>query len=193
MVYQLHDTAGRTGGPPDRMFGTACSGLLGRAGTTDAASPLHRPTVGAARSTGTRLPTVREASPHASGGQPTTVSRRGDPRAVGAIEARGRSARSSAVPDRAAAPRRTGHHRGPGHVALDLSTGVPDPALLPDLRRRRRRVGDAVLDHELPRPSGAAPPRGRVVASCRSHRRPSPSSTARWTPSTGSPTGGPAR
>lgn len=85
--------------------------------------------------TGTRLPTVRELST-ALGVSPTTVSEAWKTLgAVGAIEARGRLGtfvRQPPGPGGAQRYRRV--TEGPGHFALDLSTGTPDPALLPDLR-----------------------------------------------------------
>ncbi|CAN5501742.1 aminotransferase class I/II-fold pyridoxal phosphate-dependent enzyme [soil metagenome] len=83
---------------------------------------------------GARLPTVRELS-KALGVSPTTVSEAWKTLAsVGAIEPRGRLGTFVRRP-----PGPGGTHRyrritdGPGHFELDLSTGFPDVALLPDL------------------------------------------------------------
>ncbi len=84
---------------------------------------------------GVRLPTVRELSTalHVS---PTTVSEAWKTlAAVGAIEARGRLGTFVRhPPGPGAAQRYRRVTEGPGHFALDLSTGTPDVALLPDLR-----------------------------------------------------------
>lgn len=83
---------------------------------------------------GSRLPTVRQLSAalHVS---PTTVSEAWKTLAVvGAIEPRGRLGtfvRRPPGPGGAQRYRRV--TEGPGHFALDLSTGTPDVALLPDL------------------------------------------------------------
>lgn len=86
--------------------------------------------------TDARLPTVRALS-KALGVSPTTVSEAWQTlAAVGAIEARGRLGtfvRQPIGPGGAHRYRRV--TEGPGHFALDLSSGTPDPALLPDLAR----------------------------------------------------------
>ncbi len=81
-----------------------------------------------------RLPTVRELS-KALGVSPTTVSEAWQTlAAVGAIEARGRLGTFVRRPTGAGGARRYRRvTEGPGHFALDLSTGTPDPALLPEL------------------------------------------------------------
>ena len=83
---------------------------------------------------GTRLPTVRELSKQL-GVSPTTVSEAWQSlAAVGAIDARGRQGTFVRQPTGPSTPRRYRRvTEGPGHFALDLSTGTPDPALLPDL------------------------------------------------------------
>jgi DNA-binding transcriptional MocR family regulator len=83
---------------------------------------------------GTRLPTVR-ALASALDVSPTTVSEAWRTLAsVGAIEARGRNGTFvRQVPGPGTAQRYRRVTEGPGHFALDLSTGTPDPALLPDL------------------------------------------------------------
>ena len=83
---------------------------------------------------GVRLPTVRELS-RRLGVSPTTVSeawrRLAD---VGAIETRGRNGTFVRHPTGPGGPRRYRQiSEGPGHFALDLSSGTPDPDLLPDL------------------------------------------------------------
>ena len=69
------------------------------------------------------------------GTSPTTVSEAWQTLArVGAIESRGRN--GTFVTDRPGPAPPTRYRRiseGPGHFAIDLSTGTPDPALLPDL------------------------------------------------------------
>src|SRR4029078_10826304 len=83
---------------------------------------------------GTRLPTVRELS-KSLGVSPTTVSEAWQTvTSVGAIDARGRQGTFVRQPTGPGAPRR--YRRvtaGPGHFALDLSTGTPPSSLLPDL------------------------------------------------------------
>ncbi|MBA3289025.1 MAG: aminotransferase class I/II-fold pyridoxal phosphate-dependent enzyme, partial [Acidimicrobiia bacterium] len=87
---------------------------------------------------------------------PTTVSEAWRSLAgVGAIEARGRNGTYVRSPTGPGGPRRyrriTG---GSGHFALDLSSGTPDPALLPDLGPAVSRVGtqsltSSYLDHPV--------------------------------------------
>jgi len=91
---------------------------------------------------GTRLPTVRELS-RALGVSPTTVSEAWQTLAsVGAIEPRGRQGTFVAVPVGEGSPRRYRRiTEGSGHFDLDLSTGTPDPALLPELGPIVARVG----------------------------------------------------
>jgi len=83
-----------------------------------------------------RLPTVRALS-RALGVSPTTVSEAWQTlAAVGAIEARGRLGTFVRQPVGRGGPRRYRRvTEGPGRFALDLSTGTPDPDLLPDLGR----------------------------------------------------------
>src|SRR6185369_4976830 len=83
-----------------------------------------------------RLPTVRALS-RALGVSPTTVSEAWQTlAAVGAIEARGRLGTFVRQPVGPGGPRRYRRvTEGPGHFALDLSSGTPDPALLPDLAK----------------------------------------------------------
>ena len=104
---------------------------------------------------GTRLPTVRELS-RRLGVSPTTVSEAWRSLAdVGAIEARGRNGTYVRPPTGPGGPRRYRRvTEGPGHFALDLSSGTPDPALLPDLapivaRVSRQSLTSSYLDHPV--------------------------------------------
>ncbi len=103
----------------------------------------------------TRLPTVRELS-RALGVSPTTVSEAWQTlAAVGAIEARGRLGTFVRQPTGPGTPRRYRRvTEGPGHFAVDLSTGTPDPALLPELGPLLARVSaqsltSSYLDHPV--------------------------------------------
>jgi DNA-binding transcriptional MocR family regulator len=95
---------------------------------------------------GTRLPTVR-ALAGALGTSPTTVSEAWRQLArVGVIESRGRSGTFVAGRTHHGGPRRyrrMAEHPPP--FRLDLSTGTPDPALLPDLHGPLSRVQRSVL------------------------------------------------
>jgi DNA-binding transcriptional MocR family regulator len=103
--------------------------------------------------TGTRLPTVREVA-RELGVSPTTVSEawRSLTRA-GAIQTRGRSGSFVAGPavlrQRLRYAQLGAHVGEPGDpasaVVSDLSTGVPDPDLLPSLSGALNRVGDGRL------------------------------------------------
>ena len=104
---------------------------------------------------GTRLPTVRELA-RRLGVSPTTVSDAWRHLAdVGAIDARGRNGTFVRRPTGPGRPRRYRRvTEGPGHYALDLSTGTPDPELLPDLGPAMARVGrqsltSSYLDHPV--------------------------------------------
>jgi len=83
---------------------------------------------------GTKLPTVRELARHV-GVSPTTIWEVWRSlTSVGAIEPRGRGGTFVRRPAGRGEPRRYRQvTEGPGHFELDLSTGTPDPALLPDL------------------------------------------------------------
>ena len=95
---------------------------------------------------GDRLPTVRELS-RRLGVSPTTVSEAWRSLAnVGAIETRGRNGTFVRQPTGPGGPRRYRQvTEGPGHFALDLSSGTPDPALLPDLGPMIARVSQQSL------------------------------------------------
>jgi DNA-binding transcriptional MocR family regulator len=104
---------------------------------------------------GSRLPTVRELA-RRLGVSPTTVSDAWRSLAdVGAIDARGRNGTFVRRPTGPGGPRRYRRvTEGPGHFALDLSTGTPDPGLLPDLAPALARVGrqsltSSYLDHPV--------------------------------------------
>ncbi|MDQ3468749.1 MAG: GntR family transcriptional regulator, partial [Actinomycetota bacterium] len=104
---------------------------------------------------GARLPTVRELSCRL-GVSPTTVSEAWRSLAeVGAIEARGRQGTFVRPPTGPGGPRRYRRiTEGPGHFVLDLSSGTPDPAVLPDLGPIVARVGtqtltSSYLDHPV--------------------------------------------
>ncbi|KUL29982.1 aminotransferase-like domain-containing protein [Actinoplanes awajinensis] len=88
---------------------------------------------------GERLPTVRAVAGEL-GVSPTTVSEAWrNLTLAGAIETRGRS---GTFVSGLAKPRFSRLSRPPVTLATDLSTGVPDPGLLPDLSGALRRIGD---------------------------------------------------
>jgi DNA-binding transcriptional MocR family regulator len=104
---------------------------------------------------GTRLPTVRELA-RRLGVSPTTVSDAWRSLSdVGAIEARGRNGTYARRPTGPGRPRRYRRiTEGPGHFELDLSTGTPDPELLPDLgplvaRVSRQSLTSSYLDQPV--------------------------------------------
>ncbi len=104
---------------------------------------------------GVRLPTVRELST-ALGVSPTTVSEAWQTLAlVGAIDAQGRRGTFVRQPTGPGSPRRYRRiTEGPGHFAIDLSTGTPDPTLLPDLapavaRLSAQSLTSSYLDHAV--------------------------------------------
>jgi DNA-binding transcriptional MocR family regulator len=90
---------------------------------------------------GTRLPTVRELA-RELGISPSTVSEAWHTLAgIGAIEPRGKLGTFVLDPALGLGPVRYRRiSEGPGHFRLDLSTGTPDPALLPDLSGALSRV-----------------------------------------------------
>lgn len=101
---------------------------------------------------GSRLPTVRALATQL-GASPTTVSEAWQILArVGSIEARGRRGTFVLGGNRPDGPRRYRRmSEGPGHFRVDLSTGTPDPALLPALgpalaRVSRRPIVTSYLD-----------------------------------------------
>lgn len=92
--------------------------------------------------TDSKLPTVRQLS-RSLGVSPTTVSEawRGLA-AAGAIETRGRNGTYVQGPSGSGGPRRYRRiTEWNGHIAIDLSTGTPDPDLLPDLGPAIANVG----------------------------------------------------
>ena len=104
---------------------------------------------------GTRLPTVRELS-KSLGVSPTTVSEAWQTlTSVGAIDARGRQGTFVRQPTGPGTPRRYRRvTEGPGHFALDLSTGTPPSSLLPDLgpavaKVSRQSLTSSYLDHPV--------------------------------------------
>ena len=104
---------------------------------------------------GERLPTVRELS-KSLGVSPTTVSEAWQTlSSVGAIDARGRQGTFVCQPTGPGSPRRYRRvSEGPGHFALDLSTGTPPPALLPELgpvvaKVSRQSLTSSYLDHPV--------------------------------------------
>lgn len=89
---------------------------------------------------GLRLPTVR-AIARELGISPTTVSEAWQQlAAVGLVEALGRNGTIVRNPRTASGSRRYARIAPPGVIRLDLSTGVPDPLLLPDLGRSLGRL-----------------------------------------------------
>ena len=95
---------------------------------------------------GARLPTVRELA-RSLGTSPTTVSEAWQTLAgAGAIETRGRLGTFVLGSPGPSGPRRYRRlSEGPGHFERDLSTGTPDPQLLPDLGRVLGRVSKTNL------------------------------------------------
>jgi DNA-binding transcriptional MocR family regulator len=95
---------------------------------------------------GARLPTVRDVA-RGLGVSPTTVSEAWQSLArAGAIQTRGRSGTFVAAP---VLPRQRWRYSQLGGLAApvsrDLSTGVPDHGLLPDLTDALKRIGDGRL------------------------------------------------
>jgi DNA-binding transcriptional MocR family regulator len=140
IVARITDDAGRGG---EARSARRIAGVIGRMIT------------GGELTVGTRLPTVRELAT-CLGVSPTTVSEAWHSlAAVGAIEARGRNGTYVRPPTGPGGPRRYRRiTEGPGHFELDLSTGTPDPALLPDLGPVVSRVGkqsltSSYLDHPV--------------------------------------------
>lgn len=89
---------------------------------------------------GLRLPTVRVIA-RELGVSPTTVSEAWQQlAAVGLVESAGRNGTVVRHPRAAAGNRRYARIAPAGSIVTDLSTGVPDPALLPDLGRTLGRI-----------------------------------------------------
>lgn len=105
------------------------------------AAAVHRLIRAGRLTTGDRLPTVRDLA-RDLGVSPATVSEAWQALAgVGAIQARGRAGtfvRDTAEPSRPA--RYLGIGGGPLAEGLNLSSGTPDPSLLPPLREAVERV-----------------------------------------------------
>lgn len=96
---------------------------------------------------GTRLPTVREVA-HRLGVSPTTVSEAWQTLAqAGVLETRGRLGSFVLARPRVDGRQRYRRVTAGGTFALDLSTGTPDPELLPDLRPAVARIGRRALTH----------------------------------------------
>ena len=127
--------------PTAKELGRAIAGRVSDRSARGIAAAVGRMISGAELAIGSRLPTVRELSKEL-GVSPTTVSEAWQSlAAVGAIDARGRQGTFVRQPTGPATPRRYRRvTEGPGHFALDLSSGTPDPALLPDLRPVIARV-----------------------------------------------------
>lgn len=138
----------------ERINDVAAGGSDGRSAKR-IASVLGRMITAGELPVGARLPTVRALS-RRLGVSPTTVSEAWRSLAdVGAIEARGRNGTYVRPPTGPGGPRRYRRiTEGPGHFALDLSSGTPDPELLPDLGPVVSRVGkqsltSSYLDHPV--------------------------------------------
>jgi len=127
--------------PTAKELSRAIAGRVSDRSARGIAAAVGRMISGAELAIGSRLPTVRELSKEL-GVSPTTVSEAWQSlAAVGAIDARGRQGTFVRQPTGPATPRRYRRvTEGPGHFALDLSSGTPDPALLPDLRPVIARV-----------------------------------------------------
>ena len=108
---------------------------------TGVAAAIHRLIRSGALSSGDRLPTVR-ALAAALGVSPSTVSEAWQALGgVGAVQARGRAGTFvSEVPEPSTPRRFLGISGAPGAEGVDLSTGTPDPDLLPSLREALQRV-----------------------------------------------------
>jgi DNA-binding transcriptional MocR family regulator len=105
------------------------------------AAAVHRLIRAGRLDSGDRLPTVRELAGDL-GVSPATVSEAWQALgAVGAIQARGRAGTFVKQTIEPSLPTRyLGIGAAPGADGLDLSTGTPDPALLPSLREALERV-----------------------------------------------------
>jgi len=107
---------------------------------------------------GAKLPTVRQLS-RRLGVSPTTVGEAWRALSdIGAIETLGRNGTVVRQPTGPGSPRRyrkvVADPDNAGHFAIDLSTGTPDPTLLPDLRPALAKVSSqdltgSYLDHAV--------------------------------------------
>lgn len=105
------------------------------------AAAVHRLIRSGRLTTGDRLPTVRDLA-RELGVSPATVSEAWQAlAAVGAIQARGRAGTFVRTTDEPTRPSRyLGIGGGPLAEGVNLSTGTPDPSLLPPLREALERV-----------------------------------------------------
>lgn len=138
-----------------RSFAQDLAGQITDRSARGIAAAVGRMITGGALPVGQRLPTVRDLASEL-GVSPTTVSEAWQSlAAVGAIDARGRQGTFVRQPTGPITPRRYRRvTEGPGHFALDLSTGTPDPALLPDLgpviaRVSRQSLTSSYVDHPV--------------------------------------------
>ena len=137
------------------LFADDLAGKISERTTRGIAAAVGRMITAGELEVGDRLPTVRELA-KGLGVSPTTVSEAWQSlAAVGAIDARGRQGTFVRMPTGPATPRRYRRiTEGPGHFAIDLSTGTPDPALLPDLgpllaRVSRQSLTSSYLDRPV--------------------------------------------
>jgi DNA-binding transcriptional MocR family regulator len=131
---------------------TRVSGAVTDRSARGIAAAVSRLVTDGSLSPGERLPTVR-ALARQLGVSPTTVSEAWQVLAdAGAIDTRGRLGTFVLGPPGAPVPRRYRNiNQAHGPFSLDLSTGTPDPALLPDLaavltRVSRRQLTTSYLD-----------------------------------------------
>ncbi len=130
---------------PNRPGGGLFAGVHDRTAAGIAATVGGRIRSGAL-SPGTRLPTVREVARELKVSPATVTQAWRALAAAGAIVARGRA--GTFVADAPAPPVAAGgryqrlHSRSDSVFRVDLSRGIPDPALLPDLTAALRRLGD---------------------------------------------------
>lgn len=103
---------------------------------------------------GDRLPTVRHLAAALDASTTTVAEAWGQLGRIGIIEGRGRQGTFVTGPIRRSGPGRYRRLTAPaGHYRLDLSTGTPDVALLPDLRPALARLdGTALTTSYLDRP-----------------------------------------
>ena len=129
-MFDLEDLAAAIDEPSSRGIAAAVGRLI-----SDGSCPP-----------GSRLPTVRDVSRRLSL-SPTTVSDAWQRLArSGLIEGRGRLGTFVAQRTRTVGPHRyRGMRAAAGHVQLDLSTGSPDPLLLPDVVAAMGRVPAASM------------------------------------------------